>query len=420
MFKLNYLKKNKLSILIAILLLLLILVEARGQGDFDIFLQASKDLFDKKNIYQIQYHDWYHYYYDTLFAIIIAPLNILSLYWATFIWLLLNVFFTFRTWKIILSYLPTDLLNKKQIQMLTLISFAFIFTLWHKNIHLSQMTIFILYLCLEGLFQIKNQKLIIGSLIIALGISIKILPIVLIPYLLYRGNFKAAAFVFLGVVLILFLPGIFIGFQYNTFLLQERWTLINPLNEQHFLDVSERSFHSLTAVLTVLFIEDAGNANDLDLKRNIANVSLETLKLLINIVRLAFVSFSLYFINSLPFKRSKSDLHALYEISYILLIVPLIFPHQQHYAFFFAFPALTYLVFYFQIQYFSKEIGISKFKKLSIIIFAVLIFFLLNSDTILGAYRNFYYHFKTLTYGILMLIPVLAFCRPKKMVSLKL
>ena len=54
MFKLNYLKKNKLSILIAILLLLLILVEARGQGDFDIFLQASKDLFAKKNIYQIQ------------------------------------------------------------------------------------------------------------------------------------------------------------------------------------------------------------------------------------------------------------------------------------------------------------------------------------------------------------------------------
>jgi len=42
------------------------------------------------------------------------------------------------------------------------------------------------------------------------------------------------------------------------------------------------------------------------------------------------------------------------------------------------------------------------------------IFFLLSSDLLLGEYREIYDHFKTLTYGVLLLIPLLFFWRPKK------
>ena len=40
-------------------------------------------------------------------------------------------------------------------------------------------------------------------------------------------------------------------------------------------------------------------------------------------------------------------------------------------------------------------------------------YFLTNSHFILGEFNDYYNHFKTLTYGILILLGVLAACSPK-------
>jgi hypothetical protein len=95
-----------------LVILIIILFEARGKGDFNIFISASKDLLLGKNIYQIQYNEWYHYYYDILFALILSPFTYLSLYIVKFIWLLLNVFFVYRIWKILMDWLPLSLLRQ--------------------------------------------------------------------------------------------------------------------------------------------------------------------------------------------------------------------------------------------------------------------------------------------------------------------
>ena len=408
--------KTKIGYLVlGMMLLVLLLVESRGIGDLDIFISASKDLLAGGNIYDIKYHTHYYYFYDVLFALIISPLQFIPLFWANFIWLLFNVFFTYRIWKIILFYLPVDKLRKEQVRLLTVISFAFIFALWHKNIHLTQMTIFILYLCLEGIHLIKNEHPLAGSTLLGIGISIKILPIVIIPYLLYRGYFKASIYSMLATGIILFCPALIFGQEHLMFLLQERWNLINPLNTEHILDITERSFHSLTSLLSILLVENARGEFSLDLKRNIANVDLKTLSLIINIVRFCLIASVLFFIRALPFKRSSSKVQFLYEFSYILLITPLIFPHQQHYAFFFVFPAITYLVFYLILKYGeslkSKKGLLNKWPLLALMLG---IFFLLNSHFILGAYRTIYDHFKTLSYGVLLLIPLLALVRPHR------
>jgi len=410
----DFLKRNKVEFFIGFTLLILLLIESRGRGDFQIFLDASRDLFEGKNIYKIQYNEWYYYYYDTLFALIISPLQLIPLFWAKFIWLLFNLLFTFRIWKIILSYLPIDILTIKQKRIHTIISFIIILMLWHKNIHLSQMTIFILYLCLEGLNLIYNKKLFLGSFLIGMGISIKILPLVLIPYFLYRGNFKVTLYILLSIILALGIPVIFIGYDYSLFLLQERWSSINPLNQEHIIDVSERSFHSLTTLLSILLVDGVGNQYSLELKRNFANVDIHTLKIIINVVRSIFIIGTLYFIHSLPFKKAQNKLQIFYELSYIFLIIPLIFPHQQHYAFFFVFPAISYLVFYFIAAFYSKEPKYSRFQRYSFIIIFIIIYFLLNSNQILGTFNNIYDHFKTLTFGVILLIPLLIIAKPNK------
>ncbi len=414
-------QNKRLYYIIGLLLVFIaILFEARGKGDFYIFISASRDLFVGKNIYKELYSNYYHYFYSPLFAIILYPLTFLPIYLVKVLWLILNVFFTYRIWKLICRYLDFSVFSgSKKLWLFTLIAFAFISFTLKANFHLSQVTILILFLILEGIYRINNNQILLGALLIAIGIDIKILPIVILPYLLYRGYFKASAMLVLALVLLIFLPVVFLGWEHTTFLLHERWNLINPLNANHILDAEERSFHSLTTLLSVFLVENQGDAYALAIKRNIADVSLHSLQIIITCVRLFFIILTLFYLRSRPFVKSKSKLQQLYELSYILLLVPLIFPHQQHYAFFFMFPATTYIVYYYMMFFYAQKTGQSslpqvKRKKIGIWVLMSFLFLILNAHLLLGSFIKYYDHYKTLTFGALLLVAVLFVCRPEK------
>lgn len=412
----NHFKEKWLYYLLGLLGFILILSEAQGRGDFAIFTVASQDLFEGKNIYYIAYNEWYHYYYSVLFAVLIYPFTFLPLYLAKVIWLLANVFFVFRIWKIISSWLPISILSTKNQKLFTFLSFVFIFRFLLNNFHLAQMTIFILYLSLEGLKFIREGKALKGAALIALGIDIKLLPLFFIAYLIYRKEWKATLYILGFILLFLVLPIPFIGTEQNMFLLTERWNLLNPTNKEHIFDTAERSFHSLTTFLTVLLVQNCGDEHALPIKRNIADISAEQLTLVITLVRLFFITLTLYFLHSKPFTKVRSNLQGLYEISYICILIPLVFPHQQHYAFFFIFPATTYLIFYtlvlfYQSNSLKNEQNFRK-KKIGLVSTLILVFLVTSSHLLLGQFGNHYDHFKIITYGVLILVPLLALCRP--------
>jgi len=66
-------------------------------------------------------------------------------------------------------------------------------------------TILIMYLCIEGLHTLRRAKN-AGAWLIALGINIKILPVVFLPYLMLRGEFKALGWIFAGLLCFHFCP----------------------------------------------------------------------------------------------------------------------------------------------------------------------------------------------------------------------
>src|ERR1700740_1421350 len=150
----EYLKSKWPYYLAGILVLIIILFEAQGKGDFFIFLSASRDLWVGQNIYTTMYNQWYHYYYGVFFAILLSPLTFIPLYAAKFLWLSLNVFCVYRIWKILTAWLPLEKFSKKTKIIFTCLCFVFVFRFLRDNFHLSQLTIFILYLTLEGLFLI--------------------------------------------------------------------------------------------------------------------------------------------------------------------------------------------------------------------------------------------------------------------------
>ena len=333
--------------LLAIALIVFMRIESLStRNDLDIFLAAAVDLFNGINIYTQTYFDGYHYYYSVFFAKLIRPLAELSSSESKFLWIALNVILLFRIWKICLHFLWPSAWKPELKTLFGLLLIVFCIRFFRDNLHLCQMTILMLFLSLESVYCVFNKKALLGALLLALAINIKLLPIVLLPYFLYRREWKT---VFYSLILVLFfyeIPSLWIGSEHNHFLLGEWMNLINPMQQKHLLDVEETSFHGLTTLLATLFIKDLNELHGLHGKRNIGDLSLEQLYLVINFVRLLLVAFTLWFLRTMPFKSFVSKEKTWWEISYLLLVVPLIFPHQQHYAFLFSAPAFALVLLY--------------------------------------------------------------------------
>ncbi|HEV7231973.1 MAG TPA: glycosyltransferase family 87 protein [Bacteroidia bacterium] len=396
------------------LALIYILIEASQNNDFIIFLSASEDLIRKINIYTVFYKGCYHYYYSPLFALALYPLTLLPAYFAKLLWLGLNLVFMFRTWKAMSFFLDRRVFNERQKLFFTVSCFLFVLYFLTENFHCGQMTVFILFLSAEGMYRIMTGRYWFGALLIALAINIKLLPLLLLPYLLYRGYLKASAWLVLFLCVLLVLPAPLIGLQYNTDLLKSWWALINPANTEHVIDTAERSFHSLSSWLPGLLMDHVSDPQVLPVKRNIANLDAKTVGIILNTIRALLLLLGLYFLRSLPFRRATSKLSAFRELAYLFLLVPLIFPHQQHYAFYFMLPAGTYMCYFLTSQWVAETKRISE-RKFKLLVAGMVVVFLTNNiQLLLGEFGQWYQHFKVITYGALLLIPMLAVSRPEE------
>lgn len=389
--------------IIGIVLLIYLLIEAQGKGDFYIYMSASKDLFSGENIYLKTYGDGFHYLYSVAFAIILYPFSFLPFYLIKFLWLAFNFFLLWKTFKLLFSWLDFNVLNRKQLNWFYFLVILFSARFIHENIHSGQITILILYLCIQGLndiFVTNQWKR--GALLIAIGINIKLLPLVLIPYLIYRKKWNEFVLILLIDAALWILPAIFIGKGQNIFLMGEWWSRMNPNNTVHVLDVEERSFHSITTLLSTLLVKNVPDPYALGLKRNILDVSIEMLSKVILASRLILAAITLYFLRWPPFKNATSKPQQYLELSYILVLIPLIFPHQQHYAFLFMVPAIIYLVY----QLMCRQKG--NFRNFLLLSY-IFIYLSGNLKMLLGEFNPYYEHYKILTYGALWLLVVLIF-----------
>jgi hypothetical protein len=396
----------------SIALAIYVFIQAQERGDLFIFLSASSDLFNKENIFQKTYLDGYHYFYSVFFAILLKPFTYLPLIVCNTLWLCANLFFVFRIFTLIKNLLPLHDFTKNELMALRIGGFLFSLRFIHENLHCMQVTILILYLSLQGMQLVfsNKPKPFWGALLIAFGINIKLLPIVLVPYLFYRGFFKAGIYIIGIYVGMLLLPAVFIGWEQNQLLLSTWADLINPLRSNHVLDAEERSFHGLSTLFSVLFVEHPGDTHALLIKRNIADISLGQLKLILNLARGILILFTFYFLRTTPFKSVGGLKHRFWELSYILMLIPLIFPHQQHYAFLFICPAFIFCLYYF----IQNRKTLSKPKYYFMMISGVAVYLVCNLKLLLGNYNEYYEHFKILTYGTLFLIVLLAMCVPKE------
>jgi hypothetical protein len=122
------------------------------------------------------------------------------------------------------------------------------------------------------------------------------------------------------------------------------------------------------------------------------------------------VLLTLFFLRRLPFKKTQSKLSGFWELSYILLLIPMIFPHQQHYAFLLGLPACLYCVYWLL----NQKHQISKWQFNLRITLLVVIYICFNLHLLFGQFREYYDHFKLISYGSILLVILLALCKPFK------
>jgi hypothetical protein len=134
--------------------------------------------------------------------------------------------------------------------------------------------------------------------------------------------------------------------NFYTDCIREWWLLINPSNDQHLIDTEERSFHSITTLISILFLKNPPDIYALPIRRHIVDLSVEQVKTIIQVTRLILIASVLIVIKKRPFVKSSIP-ELWYESAYIMALVPLIFPHQQHYAFLFQLPAISILIYFY-------------------------------------------------------------------------
>ncbi len=379
-------------------------------GDFDIYLQAARDLVNRKNIYYLPYTDGPQYYYSVLFALILAPVAE-HIFIVEFLWSIFSLLLLFRIFKIISDYLPVAAITNRSknwwIAGTVFLSAQFIL----YNVQMIQVTLFLLWAMLEAFKLSGKNKQIAAGILLGFVINIKLMPIIVLGYFFYRNYHKVWLSSSISFMIFLFVPALCIGFDYNNFLLNEWWHLINPANKEHMFE-PRIGTHSIVALLPVYL---TALPNDIPYTRNIFNLSAAYTAIVVNAARLLLVALSIFIFKQLPFTKTKSATRQLYEYSYFLILIPLLMPHQQKYNFILVLPAVSYLLFFFIAAIHNKTLF--RFRWCFFVFCLSMLFYspLYGSDIIGKFMFQYTQHFRFLTWATLAMIPILIYCSPNKL-----
>jgi len=406
--------KKKVPWEFAFLLLLLVycFLRAKAGGDFDVYLDAAAKLEKGENIYLPPFINGLQYFNSPLLALLLRPFIGLPYYVPEFFWLVASAWWVWRIWKLLQWYFPSGVLRETEFRWWVGLSVMLVFRFLVANFSMIQLTIFLLWATMESLRLFRDNKNVAGGALLGFAINIKLLPLLLLPYLLYRGWWKGTGSTLLFIVIYLIVPSVFLSWNTNAFLHIEWWKIINPSNAEHIIE-SGNGTHSLVAFLPVYLTE---TTNELPIRRNYVNLTIEQVEWVVNATRLLLIILMLGFLRRMPFQPVRSRLDEIRELSYLLLLTPLLFPHQQKYAFIYIGPAVIYLLWFFIIKRRTSFAGWKGSLSLFVLI-SIVLSPLIGRDLIGNYIFEILQHFRVLTLAVMLLIPLLWYCKPEKIVT---
>lgn len=403
----NY--KNVIKVIASIVAVIYAYKCANGGRDFEVFVYAGHKIINGLNIYKPPFIQNLTYYYSPLFALLLAPVSSLPIIVPQLAWIICSYFFLYRIWILCTAYFDLSQLSTKQKQLWLGLSFFLALRFILFDLLCVQMTIFMLWATLQSLQWFKEDRDVSGAALLAFAINIKLLPLPFIFYLFYRKKIKAGLLVALFYTVYLYLPAIYLGWDKNAVLLHDWFSLINPTNKEWSIE-AEDGPSSLVALIPVYLTDTVGVLN---IKRNFVNLPLEQVITILNAVRLAFVALTMLFLRSLPFRSMNNQIRKFWEMGYLFIVIPLIFPHQQLYAFMYITPAFIYLTWYFITSWETLKPQMNFFKWIPLALIAFICSPLIGRDIISSYFYELLLYFRILPMIAMLLMVMLWVYRPK-------
>lgn len=209
--------------------------------DFEVYYDAGQSLYQqgRTDLYSEDFASGkvMDYRYPPFFLVAFIPLWMLPAKAAAFGWFLLSGLLIIASSLILNRTLPLDK-NRIAVWVITILAVAqyFIMVLHYGNAHL--LAIFLLFAALH-LYMKKRMPL--AALLIALAITIKLTPLLILPYFALKKQWKFLGLVGLLVIAINLLPSFYFGFSKNAELLKT-W---------HRHVVADQEFHEMNGPINL-------------------------------------------------------------------------------------------------------------------------------------------------------------------------
>lgn len=377
-----------------------VLIAAGERNDMDIFLQASADIIAGKNAYLHTYNEWYRYFYSPLFALVVAPLAVLGPFGAKVLWGVSIIALTIRclwivdAWTGLRAWSPV---HRARYHALLLL---FLFQPVRDNINSMQLTPLLLWIVLEAVRLVRSGRPVAGGALLAFGMDVKLMPIVLIPYLIWRRHWAGAVAAVLFFLAWQMLPATLLGVDQLMELGRTRAALLDPADPRHILDEEEPTFISLGSLLSAYLSTEGGSSHTIGLPRNLADLPVGTIATLLLMGRLLLVALTLWFVRWPPFRGEPDERRVLIEISYLLVCSILLFPHQRNYSMLLAAPTVAWLL--------ANRLSMPPSPTARRWTVALVVVFLgLNTELLIGEFGPVFAHYKLKSLLVLALIGML-------------
>ncbi|MBL7962508.1 MAG: DUF2029 domain-containing protein [Flavobacteriales bacterium] len=362
------------------------------RNDLDIFLAAAQDLLQGSNVYRASYNDCYSYFYGLAFAYLLAPLTALPIWMAKVLWSLAGLFLVGRCYQIMAGWLGLHawpLARQRLVQVL--VALVTLQSL-RDNLGLGQASLLLCWCGLESIALAARGRALPAAMLLSFGIDMKLLPLIVLPYWIYRAHWRATVLLPICLAAWVVLPLGILGVENGKDLLSTRWQLLDPSDTRHVLDDEEHDFIALGSVISAYLGGPQVNDHRIDLPRRVASLPDHSLGLLTWAARLLLGLGMLWFLRTLPFRGPHGDLHRAWETAYLLACIPLVFPHQQNYATWYAAPAILYL---------AVHTIANPARGPWLIAAWVMLFLGMNVHLLLGHFGWFYDHYKVLSVSLL-------------------
>lgn len=392
---------QQLEIIVTLLFLACMVPTLRGisaSSDVDIFYRAAASLGQGLNIYTppaAPFKDGMWYYYSPLFASILRPFVDLDIRILKFVWHLLNLLLVFRCYYIFKQFFALqDQKNGKYI----LIAIA-IFSVHpvFLNLLYGQLTIFVVWSCLEGCWRFTQRKNVWGGLAYAISINIKLLPVFFFYYYLLKRNSRALFSIGFAVLFLVLLPYLWIDYNFHTQLIMDWMDLINPLNDEHVNTVGEGGFTDFASLLTKYLTHSpiAGEATF-----NIAQLSYSQIFWLQMAFRFVILIVTAWVVLKLHVTVFTGKLRDWADAGFVLACIPAAFPHQRDYSVLLCVPAMAVLTWIWFTHAKKPAVWATALALLSITAMGSTLFF----DLFGNAVKFFIFQTRMAGFGVLLFI----------------